>query len=166
MNPRIELIKEKKLVGKKLIMSYANYRIVELWSSFMPRRKDIINRVSNDLISMIVYKPKHFDEFKPNNEFERWACVEVEDFVDVPIEMETFVLSSGQYAVFHYVGSSTDIAAFYQHIFTVWLPSSAYDLDNRPHFEILGEKYKNNDPLSEEDIWIPVQPRQGILSTN
>jgi AraC family transcriptional regulator len=34
---------------------------------------------------------------------------------------------------------------------------SAYDLDNRPHFEILGEKYKNESPDSEEELWIPVK---------
>jgi AraC family transcriptional regulator len=41
-----------------------------------------------------------------------------------------------------------------------WLPSSDYVLDNRPHFEILGEKYKINDPESEEKIWIPVRKKQ------
>jgi AraC family transcriptional regulator len=39
------------------------------------------------------------------------------------------------------------------------LPKSEYELDYRPHFEILGEKYKNNDQLSEEDIFIPIKPR-------
>lgn len=34
-----------------------------------------------------------------------------------------------------------------------------YEIDFRPHFEILGEKYKNNDPGSEEEVWIPVRPR-------
>jgi len=68
-------------------------------------------------------------------------------------------LSSGLYAVFHYIGSSTGISIFHQNIFNVWLPSSDYLLDDRPHFEILGEKYKNNDPLSEEDIWIPIKPK-------
>ena len=43
MTPRIETIDEKKLVGKKLIMSYANYTIGQLWGSFMPRRKEITN---------------------------------------------------------------------------------------------------------------------------
>jgi len=159
MNPRIEINEEKKLVGKKLTMSYANYRIGELWGSFMPRRKEIANSTSNDIVSLVVYKPNHFDDFNPNNEFERWATVEVEDFANVPDEMETFVLSSGLYAIFHYIGSSTSIASFYQNIFTVWLPNSEYELDYRPHFEILGEKYKNNDPLSEEDIWIPIKHR-------
>jgi AraC family transcriptional regulator len=159
MNPRIEIIEEKKLVGKKLTMSYANYRIGELWGSFMPRRTEITNITSNDLISLVVYKPNHFDDFNPNNEFERWAAVEVDDFANIPVEMETFVLSSGLYAVFHYIGSSTGITSFYQNIFTAWLPNSEYELDDRPHFEILGEKYKNNDPLSEEDIWIPIKQR-------
>jgi AraC family transcriptional regulator len=159
MNPRIETIQEKKLVGKKLTMSYANYRIGELWSSFMPRRKEITNNLSNELVSLVLYNSNHFNYFNPTNEFERWAAVEVEDFANVPAEMETFVLSSGLYAVFHYIGSSDGIASFYQNIFTVWLPKSEYELDYRPHFEILGEKYKNNDQLSEEDIFIPIKPR-------
>lgn len=159
MNPRIEIIQEKKLAGKKLTMSYANYRIGELWSSFMPGRKKITNSLSNELISLVVYKPNHFDDFNPTNEFERWATVEVKDFVNVPDEMENYILSGGLYAVFRYTGSGTNIASFYQNIFNGWLPDSEYVLDNRPHFEILGEKYKNNHPLSEEDICIPIKPR-------
>ena len=159
MIPRIEKIHEKKLVGKRKTMSYANYTVGELWSSFMPRRKEITNNLSNDLVSLVVYKPNHFNDFNPTNEFERWASVEVVDFSNIPAEMETYILSSGLYAVFHYVGSSAGIASFYQNIFNVWLPNSDYILDDRPHFEILGEKYKNNDPLSEEDIWIPIKQR-------
>lgn len=159
MIPRIEKIHEKKLVGKRKTMSYANYTVGELWRSFMPRRKEITNTISNDLVSLVVYKPNHFDDFHPTNEFERWAAVEVEDFTHVPAEMETFILSTGLYAVFHYIGSTDGIASFHQNIFTVWLPNAEYVLDDRPHFELLGEKYKNNDPSSEEDIWIPIRPR-------
>jgi AraC family transcriptional regulator len=39
------------------------------------------------------------------------------------------------------------------------MPNSDYVLDNKTHFEILGDKYRNNDPESEEEIWIPVQPK-------
>jgi len=38
------------------------------------------------------------------------------------------------------------------YIFSDWLPKSDYELDEKPHFEILGEKYKNDDPNSEEEI--------------
>jgi AraC family transcriptional regulator len=157
MTPRIETIDEKKLVGKKLIMSYANYIIGQLWGSFMPRRKEITNNVSSDLISMVVYKPNHFVNFNPENEFVRWAAVEVKDFDNIPNEMEAYILSNGLYAVFQYKGLSSGSAAFYQYIYSDWLPNSEYQLDNRPHFEILGEKYKNDDPTSEEEVWIPIK---------
>jgi AraC family transcriptional regulator len=159
MSPIIELINEKKLVGKRMTMSYADYRVGELWANFMPRRKEITNKLTNDLISLVVYSSTHFVDFKATNEFERWATVEVASFDNVPDVMETFILSSGLNAVFHYTGLSTGISSFHQNIFNVWLPNSGYNLDNRAHFEVLGEKYKNNDPSSEEEIWIPIKAK-------
>jgi AraC family transcriptional regulator len=159
MKARIETLNEKKLVGKRITMSFANYKIAELWRSFLPRRKEITNNLTSDLISLVVYKPNHFADFKPTNDFERWAAVEVSDFDNVPNEMETFSIPGGLYAVFDYKGLNTDSSIF-QYIFETWLPNSDYELDNRPHFEVLGDKYKNNDPASEEEIWIPIKPRE------
>lgn len=158
MEPRIELSKEKKLIGKRLLMSLSENKTGELWKSFMPRRTEITNRVTNDFISLAIYKPTHFTDFKPTDDFEKWAAVEVTDFGHVPGEMETFTLRVGLYAVFDYKGSSTDHEIF-QYIFGIWLPNSIYLLDDRPHFEILGEKYSNADPDSEEEIWIPIRPK-------
>ena len=159
MIPRTETINEKKLVGKRMTMSYADYRIGELWGSFMPRRKEITNTLTNDLISLVVYAPNHFIDFKPTNQFERWATVEVENFNNVPDELETYNLSSGLYAVFNYKGMSSGAADFFQYIYSEWVPNSEYILDDRAHFEVLGEKYKNNDPSSEEEIWIPIKAK-------
>jgi len=159
MIPNIVVSSEKKLVGKRLVMSFSDYNVGELWKNFMPRRKEISNYLSNDLISMTIYKPTHFLNFSPTNEFEKWAAVEVSNFDDIPMEMETFIVQSGLYAVFHYKGLNTDDSV-YRYIFGEWIPNSDYDLDNRPHFEILGDKYKNSDPNSEEEIWIPIQRKQ------
>ena len=159
MTPRIEKLNEKKLIGKRLTMTLADNKTGNLWRSFMPRRKDITNNLTNDLISMRVYKPTYFADFKPTNEFEKWATVEVSNFDNVPADMETFTLTGGLYAVFDYKGLSTDNSIF-QFIFGTWLPGSDYELDDRPHFEILSDKYKNNDPASEEEIWIPIQPKR------
>jgi AraC family transcriptional regulator len=156
MIPRIENLNEKKLVGKRLKMSLANNKTGELWASFMSCRKNISNPLTNDLISMQIYPSTHFSDFKPTNLFEKWATVEVSDFDNLPDDLETFILPGGLYAVFDYKGSSNDPAIF-QYIFGTWLPNSNYVLDDRPHFEILGEKYKNNDPSSEEEIWIPIR---------
>ena len=158
MTPRIEIANEKKVVGKRLTMSFADYTIGELWRSFLPRRKEIASNLTNDLISIAVYKPNHFKDFNAINEFERWAAVEVTNFDNLPTEMEPFIIPSGLYAVFEYKGLNTDDAVF-QYIFGTWLPNSDYVLDHRPHFEILGDKYKNNDPTSEEEIWIPIKTK-------
>lgn len=158
IEPKIEMIEEKKLIGNHRTLSISDYDVASLWKSFIPRKKEIENTISNDLISMAVYKSGHFSAFSPNNVFEKWATAEVVNFDKVPIGMETFVLPSGLYAVFHYKGLNTDHRIF-DYIFRTWLPKSKYELADRPHFEVLGFKYKNNDPTSEEDIFIPIKPR-------
>lgn len=158
MTPKIEKLIEKKLIGQRMTMSLVANKTGQLWQNFMPRRKEILNAVSNDLISMQVYQPSYFVNFNPTNDFEKWATIEVTNFDKVPNEMETFLLEGGLYAVFDYKGSSNDPSIF-QYIFGTWLPGSNYLLDNRPHFEVMGDKYKNNDPNSEEEIWIPIKPK-------
>ncbi|NVN96495.1 MAG: GyrI-like domain-containing protein [Bacteroidetes bacterium] len=158
MQARIEHCKEKKLVGKRLFMSLADNQTAELWKGFMSLRNEIANKLTNDFISMAVYQPTYFTAFNPSNEFEKWATVEVTDFDNLPNGMETFTLTAGLYAVFDYKGSSTESSIF-QYIFGTWLPDSDYLLDDRPHFEVLGAKYKNADPNSEEEIWIPIRKK-------
>lgn len=157
MTPRIETLPEKKLVGQRMRMTLASNKTGELWRNFMPRRKEI-KSVTSNLFSMQVYN-QPMDVGNINQEFEKWAAIEVTDFDTIPAGMESFELSGGLYAVFFYRGLSTDTKIF-QYIFGSWLPGSNYLLDNRPHFEILGERYKNNDPNSEEEIWIPIKPKQ------
>ncbi len=158
IEPRIETLKEKKLVGTRLTMSLSDNKTGELWRNFMPGRNEITNNLTNDLISMTIYKPTHFADFNPAHDFEKWAAVEVTDFEKVPNDMETFTLTGGLYAVFDYKGSSIDKSIF-QYIFGIWLPNSVYLLDNRPHFELLGDNYKNAKNDSEEEIWIPIRTK-------
>lgn len=157
MIPRIEILSSKIIIGKSLKMSLSDNKTVQLWSSFMPKRKTIHNIVSDELYSIQIY-PESFDfkQFNLTTEFEKWAGIEVENLKNIPNEMNVLELQGGLYAVFEYKGLNTDTSIF-NHIFKTWLPTSGYELDNRPHFEILGEKYKNNDPESEEEIWIPIK---------
>jgi AraC family transcriptional regulator len=156
MQPTIKSIPSKKLIGLHMQMSLVNNKTADLWKSFMPRRKEIETLFRNQLFSLQVYDVDYFQAFNPQKEFAKWALMEVESFDDIPDGMSTFVLPEGMYAVFHYKGLNTDTSIF-QYIFGEWLPQSAYVLDNRPHFELLGEKYKNADPDSEEEIWIPIK---------
>jgi len=165
MEPRIETLSEKKLIGNRLKMSFANNKTYELWKGFMPRRKEIKNSIGTDLYSMQIYAPSFFDNINPDNEFEKWAAMEVTGFDKVPGQMETYTLTGGLYAVFLYKGAASAASGTFQYILGTWLPNSEYILDDRPHFEILGEKYKKEDPDSEEEIWIPIKPKKSSAAT-
>ena len=160
MNSTIRTIPETKLVGKRVTMTFADNNTPALWRSFMPRQKEIQNTIGTNLYSMQIYEASFFNNFSSSAEFEKWAAIEVSDFSTIPLGMETYTLPSGLYAVFLYKGAASEGAKAFEYIFGTWLPGSDYALDNRPHFEILGEKYKNNDPSSEEEIWIPIKAKQ------
>jgi len=142
-------------------MSLAQNKTAELWRSFMPMRREIKNTISSDLFSMQVYDPSYdFENFNLHDSFDKWAAVEVTDVNSIPNGMETYTLPGGLYAVFLYKGAASEGEKVFRYIFGTWLPASAYTLDSRPHFEVLGEKYKNDSPDSEEEIWIPIRAKQ------
>ncbi|MCB0280038.1 MAG: GyrI-like domain-containing protein [Calditrichaeota bacterium] len=157
MIPRIENLEEKQLIGIELKMSMTNNRTSELWRTFIARRAEIKKQVHSDLFSLQVFDADYFKHFNPANEFVKWALVEVEDFEFIPKGLAKFILEEGLYAVFDYKGHPRDGAKFFTYIFTEWLPTSKYRLDQRPHFERLGAKYKNDSSESEEEIWIPIR---------
>jgi AraC family transcriptional regulator len=155
MQPRIEILNEKKLIGRRIKMSLNEDKTFQLFQSFSPRIKEIENRIGTNLYCLRIYDDVYFHNFSLDNKFEKWASIEVSDFLVIPNEMESFTLESGMYAVFSYKGLHTNTTIF-QYIFETWLPNSKYSLANRPHFEILGKKYKNDDANSEEEIWLPI----------
>ncbi len=155
IQPKITQLTAKLLIGISCNMSVSNNKTAELWGNFGPRIKEIANRVTTDKISLQIYDANYHRGFNPSTIFKKWAAVEVHKGTKTPEGMKTLELEKGLYAVFHYKGSSADTGIF-QYIFGVWLPQSEYQIDNRPHFEVLGSKYRNNDSNSEEEIWIPV----------
>ncbi|MBC5774245.1 GyrI-like domain-containing protein [Pontibacter sp. KCTC 32443] len=159
--PEILMCGEKKLVGMQIYTSLAEDDTVAMWQRFMPRRKEIRNSIGQLFYSVQVFDGGlDVEEFTPKTEFEKWAAVEVSDFNAIPDGMATFILPAGLYAVFIYKGASSAFYEAAQYIYGFWLPESVYELDARPHFDVMGEKYLGpNNPDSEEEIWIPVKLR-------
>lgn len=164
MEPRIEFIKEKMLVGQHQRMSLLANTTAALWQRFMQRQKAQPFSRSAERYSVQVYEADYFHPFRPEATFEKWAAVEATQPGTAPADLKTLLLPAGLYAVFRHYGPASAGPAMFRYILTVWLPSSTYVLDDRPHFEVLGELYKNEDPTSEEDIWIPVKPRLNELA--
>lgn len=157
MQVRIEELPKKQLIGKSVRMSLVDNKTGEVWRDFQLNKSVISNTIGTDLYSIQVYENSdYFENFSPQTEFTKWAAIEVADTLNIPNGFTSFELSAGLYAVFVHKGTAQEFQKTFQYIFSQWLPNSDYDLDNRPHFELLGKKYKNNDPSSEEEVWIPI----------
>lgn len=159
MHPTIQTIPEKRLVGQRIKMNLLADKTFDLWSNFMPRRNELQNVASPELYSIQLLSPTYFDSFNPKADFEKWAAIEVNNYSFVPQGMETITIPKGLYAVFVHKGHANDGPKTYQYIFGTWLPKADYVLDNRPHFAVMGEKYKNDDRNSEEELWVPIKPK-------
>lgn len=158
--PKIVTLAPKILVGINQQMSLTNNTTAQLWQKFMPMRKLIKQTVGNDLYSLQQYNGVlSLSTFSLDNTFTKWAAVEVEHSNDIPENMEALNLAGGLYAVFLYKGLPANYAATFLYIFGTWFPQSDYEVDDRPHFEVLGEKYSNTSPESEEEIWIPIKSK-------
>lgn len=152
MLPVIKNIEERKLVGMFMPMSIIENKTFELFSAFMPKRKSIKNNTGAIIYDLIIYPTNYFQSFNPASVFRKGAMIEVSEHNMIPEGMVAFTLVSGEYAVFSQKGKAND-SSFIEAIFTKWLPVSKFELDDRPHFDILTENSKGK----EEEIWIPIK---------
>ena len=120
------------------------------------RKKEIQNTLNKDVFDIRVYSTDYYKNFSPSTNFTKWAAVEVSTFEGMPDGMKSISMDGGQYAVFTIKATDSNPSVF-QYIFTQWLPNSNYQLDDRPHFDILGEKIQRRAANAEEEIWIPIQ---------
>ena len=140
-------------------MSMLENKTGQLFRAFMPRKKEILNVKNKEVLDIRIYTKEYYQKFNPANTFTKWAAVEVPNFDQVPDGMKTIIIESGKYAVFTYKSAEANQGIF-QYIFTQWLPNSEYRLDDRPHFDILGEKTQQRNPNAEEEIWVPVRLKE------
>jgi len=155
--PRIEHASSLRLAGLKRNISLAKNETFLLWRSFIPLKKELKELAGTELYSVEIYPADYFMHFSPKREFEKWAAAPVTDAFQPNDQIHILEIPEGLYAVFLYKGASSEVHKMYQYIIGTWIPNSEYQLDNRPHMGIMGEKYRNDDPESEEELWVPVK---------
>jgi AraC family transcriptional regulator len=129
-----------------------------LWQNFMPRRKELRHKISENLFSVQVFPPgESWMKNGWDTWFDKWAAMQVEEDRDIPDGMEMLKIPAGMYAVFAHTGGPQNAGPTFRHIMEEWLPASGFNLDLRPHFEVMDEQYSNSDPLSIEWIYVPVK---------
>jgi AraC family transcriptional regulator len=155
---KIEQSPNRILIGMALTMSLAADKTFQLFRQFMSRRKEISHRINGDVLDLKIYPENYFRNFSPAAIFTKWAMTEVSAVEEIPAGMEVFQLPGGLYAVFHHQGLMTDNSIF-AYIYSDWLPRSTYQLDDRPHFDILSEKTQLRDPEASQEIWVPIKSK-------
>ena len=161
MDPKIQQVQEIKLVGMSTRMNFLQNTTTQLWQRFMPRRNEVPHATGADLFSLQVYPGNFFNPFIPSVIFEKWAAREVSEFGVLPLGMDAIIIPEGMYAGFTFRGTQQEAPEFFERMYTNWLPNSEFELDQRPHFEVLGKKYHRDDPNSEEEVYIPIRSRVG-----
>ena len=155
--PIILTLESINLIGHALEMSLIDDRTQELFSKFMPNIKQIYTTKKTDVYEVLIYDANYLKKINPEKTFTKWACVKAVHCKLVTTSMESLTIPKGLYAVFNYKGVAKNFGMFMQSIYTTWQPNSAYIIDNRPHFNVLGGQYKNNQPNSEERVYIPIK---------
>lgn len=161
-NPVIKHLEPIRLIGIKTLNRQNDDQTQNLWKRFMIHRKDIAGRINQLYYAVQEYHGRlEINRFTLDTEFTIWAAVEVKDFDYIPEGMNTISIGGGSYAVFTHIGPISTFNESIRYIFHKWLPMSAFELDEGPHFTIMGEKYKGGiQPDSEEEIYIPVKDKR------
>lgn len=120
----------------------------------MKERSAMPERFGNRYFSVSQYPLEYFGHFDPSKEFVKWATMETPG--NAPDTMETLEIMDGTYAVFIHHGPAALAFKTFHRIFNEWIPNSEFNIDQRPHFEIMPEGYKADDPNAMEEVWIPI----------
>lgn len=155
-NPEIKEISPKLFVGLSTTTSLAVNKTIDLWKAFMPRKKEIKNLIDSNLYSFQTYPPGY--DGNPNTNYEMTVAAEVSDFELLPDGLEGIEFTGGRYAIFTHKGTAQQFYKNMGYIYNQWLPQSGEIIDNRPQVTMMGAKYLGeNNPNSEEEIWIPIK---------
>jgi len=152
------------LIGLSIKTTLEANETAILWRKFMPRRKEIHNLLDSSLYSIQEYDIQcDWSAFTPQTSFTKWAAIEVTSQQEIPTGMESLTIQ-GLYAVFVHKGTADEFHRTLDYIFNSWMPSSGYQFDHRPQFEIMKDDYLGpSHPDSREEVWIPILP---ILSVD
>lgn len=156
-DPEIRIVPEQRYIGMMMHTTLTEDVTGILWAAFMPEASRITERHGMELYSIIEFGD--MATFTPSTIFKKWAAVAVADTSPIPEGMKSICVPEGKYACFTYHGHPAKGSAFFNAIFTEWLPQSGFRYDNRPQFAVMGKAYHNQSDDSEEVIMIPIASR-------
>lgn len=158
---KIVTTKKIQLAGISIETSIMEKRTRDIWKQFRTLQKDIPNQITDKSYSVEVYPAGVDMKFlNEKTRFEKWAAVAVSSTEDLPDGVKSLTINESLYANFLHRGTLDTFPETMHEFYSIWLPESEYEIDDRPHFEVMDERYKGPaDPSSIEEIYVPVKKK-------
>ncbi|WMI79968.1 AraC family transcriptional regulator [Anaerotignum sp. MB30-C6] len=142
----IETLEEYHVIYERYIGNYGD--LSKNWGAFQAKYKEY---VTDD--ALLIERTFDDPSITDINECLYDICIKVDK--SCPLE-NTYSLSGGKFAIYHFKGPVQAIYAAYQSIFNVWLAQSGYSIDDRYSFEVY-RKVDCSSMYMEIDICIPIK---------
>lgn len=152
MEPKILELDGFKFVGLRYFGDNKNQEIKGLWGEFNKNCDKFKHvKTNSPAIGLCIMIPGEMEKFEYSAGF----------MVDSTADMDPMFVSRdvppSKYAVFTHKGLLTNLMETYQYIFGVWAKKTDYKINELLNFEWYDDRFKDNDPSSEFDIYIPIE---------
>lgn len=151
MEPRIVSKRAFTVAGLKYHGKNENEEVKELWQVINPRWGEFRDVTDQEIAYGVM---DNID--METGTFDYVAGLSVREGAAVPDGMSIVRIPEQTYAVFP--ATLLTLLDAFHHAYEGWLPTSGYRRTCGPEFERYGEAFDPQDPRSEMEIWIPVEP--------
>ena len=152
MEPKIKELEGFKIVGLRYFGDNKKQEIGQLWGEFN-RKCDKIKHIKENApaIGLCIMLPGEMEKF------EYVAGMMVDSTDDINPEFVAREVPPSKYAVFTHKGLLFNLGETYNYIFTEWVKNCGYEINTMLNFEWYDDRFKDNDPASEFDIYVPIK---------
>lgn len=147
MEYRVELLNDFNVVGMECDSKNDNAEITKVWEVFNEREKEI-DTPFNEASYGLSY------DMKADGSFRYMAGMKVETIKAIPKGMKVMAIQGGKFAVFTFKDEVSKMGAFFNDIYTKFLPELNLAPDHRIWFEYYDERFCKN---GECDIYVPIK---------
>ncbi len=154
MEPKIVELGAFTVVGLRYFGENKNQEVAQLWGEFNGKYNMVNHRKADSpFIGLCIMEPCTSDKF----EFEYVSGLMVDSTADMNPSFVSRDVPASKYAVFTHKGPLTTLMGTYQYIFGDWASKTEYKVDEHLNFEWYDDRFKDNDPTSEFDIYVPIK---------
>ena len=149
MEPQFASLPAFTVVGMMMRVKPQGKVPSQLWDEFGPRMGEIKHMTGPDIAYGLTANMN-----MSTGEFDYMAGLQVSSTADIPDGMVPYDVPAQTYAVFSCMIPT--LREVFDHIYSIWLPSSGYVRAAGPELELYGESFDPRDPAATFEVYIPV----------